>query len=82
MSSDCIDICDCVYEVMCGECPHLAYCQNADDEMNHYQMLICMGSLYMKDGKYPDDFTPLLSEEEMIDVMCTEREILSCGCDK
>jgi hypothetical protein len=27
--------------------------------MNHDQMLVCMGSLYMKDGEYPVHFVPL-----------------------
>jgi hypothetical protein len=78
-STDCTDICDCIFEVMCGECPHCCECQNAEDEMNHDQMLVCMGSLYMKDGKYPDDFTPINIDEEMQEIMETERKILSFG---
>jgi hypothetical protein len=59
MSSDCTDICDTVYEIMCGGCPHCTACQNAEDEMNHDQMLVCMRSLCMKGDKYPVHFVPV-----------------------
>lgn len=75
MSSDCTDICGCLFEVMCGECPHRTECQNSEDDMNHDQMLVCMGSLYMKNGKYPDDFSSLLTDEEVLEVLKEEERI-------
>lgn len=66
---DCIDICDSVLELMCGNCPNYDACQNCDEDANHHQMLICMGNLRMKDNKYPDDFEPYYTDEDMLEVV-------------
>jgi hypothetical protein len=73
---DCIDICDTVFEVMCGECPHCDKCQNCEDDANHRQMLSCLGYMYMKDGKYPDDFTPYYTDEEVQDILDEEQRVV------
>ena len=72
---DCIDVCDTLFEVMCGECPHCDKCQNCEDDANHHQMLMCMGHLYMKDGKYPDDFTPYYTDEEVQDILDEQKRM-------
>lgn len=57
MGTDCVDICDLLVEQMCFRCPKYKKCQNAEDEANHEQMAICMGSLKMTE--YPEDFEPI-----------------------
>ena len=57
MGTDCVDICDAVLEVMCHPCRNWKKCQNAEDEANHKQMILCMGSLKMTE--YPEDFEPI-----------------------
>lgn len=54
MKTDCCDICHEVLSMMCLKCPHSKVCMPVEDEANHEQMLVCMGS--MKDrlnGIYP-----------------------------
>jgi len=55
--TDCVDICDVVLEIMCHPCPHWKECQNNEEEANHEQMALCMGSLKM--GEYPKTFTTI-----------------------
>jgi|WetSurMetagenome_2_1015567.scaffolds.fasta_scaffold36274_4 hypothetical protein len=61
MAYDCVDICDKVYEVMCLKCLNHDACQNAEDDVNHGQMIICMDKLVTTE--YPAEFEPMLTGE-------------------
>lgn len=65
-STDCIDICDTIVEIMCSHCPNYEKCQNVEDEANHEQMLECLatGTLTNPDdvsdgGTWITEFAPL-----------------------
>ena len=61
MVTDCSDVCDTLYSLMCAKCPIESICMPIEDQANNDQMIECLCFITERlKGNYPN------SEGELI----------------